>query len=46
MKTEGISEVEECIAQLAGLPKKKAKGDWMQGDLQGSGRCPVFKMLW
>jgi len=28
------------------LKKKKAKGDWMQGDLQESGRCPVLKMLW
>lgn len=22
------------------------KGDWMQGNLQGSGRRPVLKMLW
>jgi len=29
-----------------GITLKKAKGDWMQGDLQGSGRCPVLKMLW
>jgi len=27
MKTEDIPEVEECIARLAGLPSKKAKGD-------------------
>jgi len=46
MKTTGIPEVEECITRLAGLPLKNAKGDWMQGDLQGSGRCPVLKMLW
>jgi hypothetical protein len=45
METEIIPEVEECIARLAGLLYKKTKGDWMQGDLQGSGRCPVLKML-
>jgi hypothetical protein len=24
----------------------KAKGDWAQVDLQGSGRCSVLKRLW
>jgi len=33
MKTEGISEVEEYIAWLVGLPEK-TKGDWMQVNLQ------------
>jgi hypothetical protein len=45
LDTEGILEVEECIAWLVGLTYK-AKGDWMQGDLQGRGRRPVLKRLW
>jgi len=24
----------------------KAKGDWVQVDLEGSGRCSVFKKFW
>jgi len=42
MKTEGILEFEECISWLMGLPYK-TKGDWMQGDIQGSGRCSVVE---
>jgi hypothetical protein len=33
MKTEGIHEVEECIAWHVGLPKK-TKGNWKQANLQ------------